>query len=382
MTPAPILLAAGGTGGHMFPAEALAAELLGRGRNLILVTDARGSVFGGALAALPRRTVAAGTSSGRSLAGKVAGLTQAARGTLQARRLMAECKPAAVIGFGGYPALPTMIAASWAGVPSLVHEQNAVLGRVNRFLAPRVSAIALSFSATAKLRGSWQTKTQVIGNPVRPEIAAIPEYAPPTGSGPIRLLVTGGSQGAAVFARVVPAAVAALSQDLGDRLIVAQQCRTEDHADVAALYHAQGIHADLGAFFSNLPERLAEAHLVVCRAGASTIAELAAAGRPALLVPYPHAVDDHQDANAGALEDAGGAWMVEESQFTPENLATTLTRLLTEPQVLARAAAHARAQGRAGAARDLADMVDRLAAASGGALPVQGRVVAEGEPAE
>lgn len=388
MSPRPILLATGGTGGHVFPAEALAAELISRGRSLVLVTDSRGSEFGGVLAGVPIHTVSAATITDRSLVRKAAALVQVARGTWQARKIVTALKPAAAIGFGGYASLPAMLAASWARIPTLIHEQNAVLGRVNRLLAPRVSAIALSFAATRNLGGADQTKTQIIGNPVRPEIEAVPDYVAPADDGPVRLLVTGGSQGAAVFSRIVPRAVAGLSESLRQRLIVTQQCRLEDMAAVDDTYRSQGIHADLSSFFTDLPERLAQAHLVLCRAGASTVAELSVSGRPALLIPYPFAVDDHQGANAQTVEGAEAGWMMREDVMTPEALTEILGRLLTSPNDLAKAAAQARSYGRTNAARDLADMVDRFAEKNGGALPVSGRMVAsgqtapDGEPAE
>ncbi len=378
----PILLATGGTGGHVFPAEALAAELVSRGRSLVLVTDDRGSEFSGALANMPVHTVSAATITGRSLIGKAAALVEVARGTWQARKIIATLNPAAAIGFGGYPSLPAMLAASWVRVPTLIHEQNAVLGRVNRLLASRVSAIALSFAATRNLRSADQTKTQIIGNPVRPGFGAVPDYVAPAKDGPVRLLVTGGSQGAAVFSRIVPRAVAGLSESLRERLILTQQCRLEDMGAVGDAYRSQGVHADLSAFFTDLPERLAQSHLVLCRAGASTVAELGVAGRPALLVPYPFAVDDHQGDNAQAVAGAEAGWMMREDAMTPEALTETMERLLTSPKKLASAAAQARSQGRINAARELADMVDHLAVKNGGALPVPGRMVAGGEPAE
>jgi UDP-N-acetylglucosamine--N-acetylmuramyl-(pentapeptide) pyrophosphoryl-undecaprenol N-acetylglucosamine transferase len=382
MTGRPILLAAGGTGGHVFPAEALAAEFAIRERPLVLMTDDRGDRYGGALAEVPVYTVSAGTITGGSPIAKLMGLAKAARGTFQARKILAQLNPTIVIGFGGYPSLPTMLAAGWARIPTLIHEQNAVLGRVNRLLAPRVSAIALSFAATQKLGGSDHTKTQIIGNPVRPEFASTPEYVAPSAGGPIRLLVTGGSQGAGVFSRIVPGAVAALPEALRDRLIITQQCRPEDLSSVGEFYRGLGIHADLSAFFSTLPDRLGEAHLVVARAGASTVSELAVAGRPAVLVPYPYAVDDHQGANAKIVQDLGAGWMMREDAFTQETLAKTLERLLTAPDVLSAAAAKAKSNAQANAVTALADMADRLAIKNGGASSVPGRMVPDVEPAE
>jgi UDP-N-acetylglucosamine--N-acetylmuramyl-(pentapeptide) pyrophosphoryl-undecaprenol N-acetylglucosamine transferase len=382
MTGRPILLAAGGTGGHVFPAEALAAELATRERPLVLMTDDRGDRYGGALSKVPVYTVTAGTITGGSPFAKLMGLVKAARGTFQARKILAQLNPTIAIGFGGYPSLPTMLAASWARIPTLIHEQNAVLGRVNRLLAPRVSAIALSFAATEKLGGSDYTKTQIIGNPVRPEFASTPEYVAPTEDGPIRLLVTGGSQGAGVFSSIVPSAVAALPEALRDRLVITQQCRPEDLSSVGEFYRGLGVHADLSTFFSTLPDRLGEAHLVVARAGASTVSELAVAGRPAVLVPYPYAVDDHQGANAKIVQNLGAGWMMREDAFTQETLAKTLERLLTAPDVLSAAASKAKSNSQANAVTALADMADRLAIKNGGASLVPGRMVPDGELAE
>ena len=382
MTARPILLAAGGTGGHVFPAEALAAEFASRDRPLVLMTDDRGDRYGGALAEVPVYTVTAGTITGGSPFVKVMGLAKAARGTFQARKILAQLNPAIAIGFGGYPSLPAMLAARWARIPTLIHEQNAVLGRVNRLLAPRVSAIALSFAATQKLGGADHTKTQIIGNPVRPEFADTPEYLAPTNDGPVRLLVTGGSQGAQVFSRIVPGAVAILPEALRDRLVITQQCRSEDLSAVGETYRRLGVHADLATFFSTLHDRLGEAHLVVARAGASTVSELAVAGRPAVLVPYPYAVDDHQGANAKIVQESGAGWMMREEAFTQEALAKTLERLFAAPEDLTAAAAKAKASSQANAVHALADMADRLAIKNGGASSVPGRMVPDGEPAE
>ena len=307
---APIVLAAGGTGGHVFPAQAVAEELLARGRALALVTDRRGAGYGGALGRVDTYQVHAGTISGRPVVGKMVGLANAAMGFWEARRLLQRLRPAAVVGFGGYPSLPTLLAATRAGVASIIHEQNSVLGRVNRLLAPRVSLIATSYTRTAGLSGAPPARVAVTGNPVRREIRALREqpYAAPMAGGPFNVFVTGGSQGASILGQVVPAALAALPEGLRRAIVLTQQCRKDDIDLVRALYAAAAIEAELGTFFEDLPERLGRAHLVIARSGASTVSELAVAGRPAVLIPYRHAVDAHQSSNARALSEAGGAW--------------------------------------------------------------------------
>ncbi len=359
---APVILAAGGTGGHLFPAEAVADELLTRGHVLALVTDRRGAGFGGALARIDRHTIRAGSPSG-DLHQMVGVLMNIAAGTLQARSLLKRLRPKAVVGFGGYPSLPTLIAAPRLKVPAAVHEQNALLGRVNRYASARVAAIALSFEATAGISSAQRHKVVVTGNPVRGAIAAARgiAYQRPGPSGDIRLLVTGGSQGATVFSEVVPEALKRLGPDLHARLRITQQCRPEDAERVAAFYRDEGIGANIAPFFDDLAERLAAAHLVICRAGASTVAELVTAGRPAILVPYPFARDDHQTLNAAILADAGAAWSMAQPDFTPGALVSRLGQLLAEPETLADAAARALRLGRPDAAARLVDLVERLA---------------------
>lgn len=361
---APILLATGGTGGHVFPAEALGRALAGRGQTVAVITDRRGLDFHRARSDAPAFAVRAATPSGGGLAGRVRGAAELALGTLQARALLKRLRPAAVVGFGGYASVPAVFAASLLGLPTAIHEQNAVLGRANRFLAGRVDRIALSFPGTLGLGAEDADKTVLTGNPVRAEIAqrAATPYADLVPDGPLRLLITGGSQGATVFADIVPAAVARLPAPLRARLVVTQQCRPEDLARVRAAYNRIGVAAETAAFFSDLPARLAAAHLVIARSGASTVSELAAIGRPALLVPYIHAIDDHQTANAHALDDAGGAWLMPQPAFTPEALAARLESFLALPETLVRAAACAKAAWPGDAAEKLADLVMILAA--------------------
>jgi UDP-N-acetylglucosamine--N-acetylmuramyl-(pentapeptide) pyrophosphoryl-undecaprenol N-acetylglucosamine transferase len=355
----PILLAAGGTGGHMFPAEALATELAARGHRLALITDRRGGAFGdGAVATY--RIAAAGI--GGSLLARLRGGTALALGMLQARRLVRRLAPAAAVGFGGYPSVPTMLAASWAGVPSMLHEQNAVLGRANRLLAPRVDYIATSFATVQGVSAADRDKVVQTGNPVRAAIAALADepYQAPTGDERMRILVLGGSQGASVFSDVVPAGVAELPRELQRRLEIVQQCRPEDLEVAQRAYTKSSVTAELATFFDDVPARLAAAHLVICRAGASTVSEISAAGRPAILVPYPHATDDHQTANACALDKSGGAWLTPQDAFTPAALATRLEAFLTLQATLGKAAACVRRVGQPNAARQLADLVETL----------------------
>jgi UDP-N-acetylglucosamine--N-acetylmuramyl-(pentapeptide) pyrophosphoryl-undecaprenol N-acetylglucosamine transferase len=353
----PVIIAAGGTGGHFFPAEALAAELLRRGRRIVLMTDARSSAITSEVFEGCERLVLAGAGiAGRGALRAARAMLALLRGAMHARAALARLRPAVLVGFGGYPSVaPVLGARLLRGRPRvLLHEQNAVLGRANRMLARGADLLALSHAATARVPEA--TRTVLIGNPVRPAIAALAGagYEPP--SGQIRLLVLGGSLGARVFSDVVPPALAALPVALRARLTVVQQCRAEDIERVRAAYGAAGISAELAGFFADVAGRLAAAHLVIARAGASTVAELAVAGRPAVLVPLPGAIDDHQSANALALGD--GAWVVKQAEFTPERLATLLEDLFADRDALARAAAAAASHGHAEAASALADLVE------------------------
>ncbi len=368
---AAVVLAAGGTGGHLFPAQALARTLRDRGHRLTLVTDARGGGYGDMFDDIDVEVVAAATPSGRGPLGRVAALRDIARGVGQARRLLKRLRAAVVVGFGGYPALPTMLAAISLRLPTLIHEQNAVLGRVNRLLAPFVTAIAASFARTAGVRPRHRGKVTVTGNPVRPEIGRIAErdYAPPGPGEAIRLLVFGGSQGASVLSEVVPAAILALDQDLTTRIGLTQQCRPDDCARVAALYRAAGIEATVEAFFDDLPDRLAAAHLVIARAGAGTVSELAVAGRPAILVPYQHATDDHQTANAENLVAVDGAVVLAQRTLAPADLSQRLDELLRRPDRLAALARNVRGAGHGDAADRLADLAEATAGGRTGGAP-------------
>ncbi len=363
----PIVIAAGGTGGHMFPAQALAGTLAERGRGIVLVTDRRGAEYGGAIADTVL-TVSAGTVSGQGLSGRLMGLGQIAFGAIQAHGMLRRLAPAGVVGFGGYASVPTMLAATRIGLPTVIHEQNAVLGRANRLMAPRVRAIAAAFAETAQLCPADRAKAVHTGNPVRAAVAALAgrPYPAPERGGMLSLLVIGGSQGAAVMSEVVPAALAILPEELRARLEVVQQCRADDLDRARDTYRAAGIAAELAGFFDDLPARLAKAQLVIARAGASTVAELTSAGRPAILVPYPSAADDHQSANARAIELAGGGWTMPQPTFTPDALARRMESFLVAPPRLIDAAMKARSIGVPEAATRLADLVERRMPANGG----------------
>lgn len=354
------VLAAGGTGGHMIPAHALAEELLLRGHRVALITDDRGARIPGLFDNVQVHVLPAGR-----LAGGPVGWLKAARsimtGRAMALRLYETFLPSAVIGFGGYPAFPALLAARRDRIPTLLHEQNAVLGRVNRLMASRVDAIATAYESIQRLPAKAANKVHLVGNPVRDEVLALRDqpFPPLTEDGVFRLLVTGGSQGASILSEVVPEGLGLLPEHFRRRLQVTQQCRAEDIEQVRARYAALGIPADLATYIPDLPDRLAWSHLVIGRAGASTIAELTAAGRPAILVPLPSATDDHQTFNAREMAKAGGARMIAQSKFTAIELAKQMQKLGLEPEALATAAARARSIGRPDASKHLADLVER-----------------------
>ncbi len=361
MSPAaqPVVLAAGGTAGHMFPAEALAGVLRDRGRPTILFSDVRGAGFSGAAAATPVHRIAARAPAG-SLGGKARGVAVLCRGWLQARRLLARIAPAAVVGFGGYPSVPTMFAAARAALPTMIHEQNAVLGRANAVLARQVDVVATGFAPVAGLRPDDRRKTVHTGNPVRPDVAAR-AGAPYSRSRPDMVLIIGGSQGARILSEVVPAAIALLPERARAGLRIVQQARPEDCERVVAHYRGAAVRAEVKTFFEDLPDRMAAASVVISRAGASTIAELTTIARPAILVPYRHAADGHQLANARALEARGAAWVMPETGFTAAALAEHLDRLLSDGAALARTARAVGAMAMPDAAALLADQVERIA---------------------
>lgn len=351
------VLCAGGTGGHMVPAHCLALELMARGHKVHLVTDERGLRFPGLFPGVPVTKVDA-ASTGRS--GWKA-LPQVAlsiwRGRQTARALFKQLRPRAVVGFGGYPALPGLLAGLSLYLPCLIHEQNAVLGRTNRYLSARVRAIATSFARVRRLEKSFERRVHFIGNPVRPEVLAAAALPFDAHAPRLKLLVTGGSQGAAILNSVVPAAIALLPAEVRAALDVTHQGRAEDRETMLAAYRAAGIEPVIAPYFPDLPAEMASSHIVIARSGASTVAELAVMGRPSILVPLPIATDDHQADNAAALVAAGGAQMIRQPQFTPERLAEALTIWLADRQGLSHAASAARAAGHPEAAKRLANLV-------------------------
>ena len=357
-----VLLAAGGTGGHLFPAEALADALRRRGVIVDLATDERATRYGRDFPARETHLIPSATIRGRNPIALAKTVLTLGIGAMQALRLMRRIRPVAVVGFGGYPTLPPLLAATLRRIPTVIHDANAVMGRANKLLAPRVSAIATSFPNIA-LDAPLAAKATFTGNPIRPMVlaAAAQAYAAPDASSRFRLLVTGGSQGARVMADVVPLGVEKMAPDLRARLDIVQQARGEDEQRVAQAYARLGVKAEVAPFFPDLPARIAAAHLIVSRSGASTVAELAAIGRPSMLVPLPHALDQDQLANATVLADAGGAIVLRQADFTPERLANELACLAADPDKLPAMAAGAKSAGVLDAADRLADLVLRVA---------------------
>jgi UDP-N-acetylglucosamine--N-acetylmuramyl-(pentapeptide) pyrophosphoryl-undecaprenol N-acetylglucosamine transferase len=347
----------------LFPAEALAATLAGRGVAVELATDKRAAPFAKSFPARRMHVLPADTVRGRDPISLVRTAVRLSYGTLRALLLLLRSRPAAVVGFGGYPTVPPIVAAWLARVPSIVHEQNAVMGRANRLLAGRASMIATGYPNIFSDAPRLAAKAVHVGNPVRAAVreAAARVYEAPVLRGVVRLVVFGGSQGARIMSEVVPAAIERLPAQMRARVEVAQQCRAEDLDEAKSVFARLGVKASVAAFFDDLPARVAAAHLVIARSGASTVAELAAIGRPAILVPLPHALDQDQLANAAALAAAGGALLIRQSDFTSDRLADELARLLADPPKLAAMAAASRSVGRADAAERLADEVMRVA---------------------
>ena len=356
------VLAAGGTGGHMVPAHALAAELRSRGHGVLLISDERGARFPGLFDGVPVHVLPAGRPGGGPIAWLKA-IRSVLAGRGEAKLLYRKSRPDAVIGFGGYPAFPALLAASSLGIPTLLHEQNAVVGRVNRLLAGGAAAIGIAYDEVDRLKPRQRAKAVVIGNPVRQEIAQLGELPFPAFDevAPLKILVTGGSQGASILSRTVPEGLGLLTPSLRRRLQVVQQCRPEDIERVRGRYAELGIPAELLTYIEDMPAKLADAHLVIGRAGASTIAELSAAGRPAILIPYAAATDDHQTANAREMVAAGGARAIQEAGFTAAVLARQIEAMAADPTALDNAAARALSVGRPHAARDLADLAEQIA---------------------
>jgi UDP-N-acetylglucosamine--N-acetylmuramyl-(pentapeptide) pyrophosphoryl-undecaprenol N-acetylglucosamine transferase len=357
-----VLIAAGGTGGHLFPAEALAIALGARGWRVHLATDHRVEAYGQDFPAEAIHIIPSATISRAPLAALRA-LYSLGRGVMTARRVVGRIAPDAAIGFGGYPTVPPLVAAATKHVPTIVHEQNAVLGRANRFLSRRASAIAASL---ATVEGASHLGARVVetGNPVRPAVraAASIDYNARQADEGMALLVFGGSQGARFMSDLVPPALALMPHSARKKIKVTQQCRPEDMARVVEAYREIDVAAELEPFFRDMPERIARSHLVVSRAGASTVAELAVIGRPAIMVPLPNALDQDQKENAKVLAAAGGGWMVEQKDMTPERLANDLTEMIADPNRLTAAAKAAKSMGRPDAVERLADLVERVAA--------------------
>ena len=358
-----ILLAAGGTGGHLFPAEALGVELIKRCLRVRLATDARALRYSGLFTPDNIDVVPSETVRGRNPISLARTVITLGYGTGIAISVVRRLKPAAVVGFGGYPTLPPLMAARLLGVPRVIHDANAVLGRANRFLAGHVDAIATSLPGVLDRDPALAGKATTVGTPMRPAIlaaAALP-FASPEPNGPLRLLVVGGSQGAQVMSDIVPPAIERLEPVLWSRLVLTQQVREEDMARVRAIYDRLKIKAELAPFFSDLPARLASSHLVISRSGAGTVAELAAIGRPSILVPLPGAIDQDQFANAGVLAQVNGALRIPQEEFTPDRLAAEISGFAAEPARLTAMAEAARGVGRLDAAERLADLVMKTA---------------------
>lgn len=355
-------LMAGGTGGHLFPALALAQELNRRGHEIHLVTDKRVTQYGGAFPAREIHVVPAATPSIRNPVKFLKAGFTIMGGISKAWGILRRIDPDAVVGFGGYPCFPPFLAASLLGVPGVLHEQNAVLGRANRALARFADTLAMSFAETEHAQ-RYRLKKVVTGNPVRDRViaaAGVP-YAPIDPKGEVRLLVFGGSQGARVFSDVVPEAIALIDEPLRRRLVVTQQAREEDLERVTDRYRSARVNVELAAFFDDLPERIANSHLVIGRAGASTVAELTVIGRPSILVPLPGSLDQDQRANAAFVAAEGGAWLLDQATFSPQSLATQLHDLLSAPERLAEAAGKAKALGMPDAVSRLADLAENTA---------------------
>jgi UDP-N-acetylglucosamine--N-acetylmuramyl-(pentapeptide) pyrophosphoryl-undecaprenol N-acetylglucosamine transferase len=356
-----ILLSAGGTGGHMFPADALAQDLLSRGFRVALATDTRGSKYEILNKDSTHILNSAALNSG--ILSKVKSAMSMGVGYLQARKLIDKLSPSTVVGFGGYPSVPAVYAAQKKNIPTIIHEQNAILGKANAFLAPKADRIALSMNDTSSLGESDVVRAIVTGNPVRADIAELynKPYPAIEQDGPLRIFIMGGSLGASILSEVLPMALAGLPNAQRKRLDIVQQCRKEDIDSVRSVYASAGINAHLETFFDNVPEQLEHAHLIISRSGASTVAEVTAAGRPAIFVPYPHHKDQQQKKNADTVANAGGAWIMPQDGFTEEAIIARVETLLQNPQTLFDAAEKSRSCGRPDAARKLGNLVTALA---------------------
>ncbi len=358
------VIAAGGTGGHLFPAQALAEVLIARGWRVVLATDERGALYADKFPADERIALSAATARAGDIPGMIRAGWAVLQGFMQARSAFRRLDPAVVVGFGGYPSLPALLAALAQKRPTVIHEQNAVLGRVNRFLASHVTQVACAFPTLELARPAVRDRAHVVGNPVRPEIRALFDrpYEAPSADGPIRLLITGGSQGARLLSELTPEAILRLPEAVRARLDVQQQTRKESMDMARRTYANAMVKAEVAPFFRDMAGRLAAAHIVIGRSGASTVCELAVAGKPSILVPLQIAADDHQRFNARLLEDADAAAVAREDELTVDSLAGALKALLSDSEWLERMSAGARSVAKPRAAEDLADLVERTAA--------------------
>ena len=360
-----IVLSAGGTGGHLFPAQALAGELQKRGHSIVVMTDARFKNYATAFPNARIETVPSAAFSDRSIVGLISSPFEIVAGVAMSVVKLSHLKPAAVVGFGGYPSVPVMVAAILKRIPTAILAPDALLGRANRLVMNYVDLIAANLPLVRFLPKK-ASKVVYTGNTLRPEVVALAgaPYETPDATGPLKLLVFGGSQGARFFSEAVPAAIALLPDALRARLDIVQQCRPEDLESVKTIYAKAGIKAELAPFFGDMPHRIAWSHLVIARSGAGTVSELAVIGRPAILVPLPHALDDNQTPNADALANAGGGWRVRQSELSPQKLAEMLTAAFSAPDDLAKRAASARAIAKTDGTERFADAVEQIARAA------------------
>jgi UDP-N-acetylglucosamine--N-acetylmuramyl-(pentapeptide) pyrophosphoryl-undecaprenol N-acetylglucosamine transferase len=365
-----IVLAAGGTGGHLFPAQALAEELNRRGYETHLMTDSRVREYGSDFPAARVYDVPSATIGWRQPWKLPSRGWKLWQGYDISKTILLQLRPDVVVGFGGYPSFPPIMAAAQLKLPIIIHEQNAVMGRANRMLAGRATVIASSFASIANLKPTLRSKVEFTGNPVRAQVLKLAgaPYDKPSAEKVFRVLVFGGSQGAQFFSEIMPQAVAELAGAIRRKLKITQQCRPEDVEEVKAKYEKLGVDHEVATFFADLPKRMAAAHLVICRSGASTVAELSIIGRPAILVPLPHALDNDQLRNADSFTSAGGGWLMRQDELTAERLAASLTHLRFHETELADTARSALGQGRPDAAKRLADVIERLSAKPVGAI--------------
>ncbi len=357
-----VLIAAGGTGGHLFPAAAFAEEMMKRGWRVVLMTDIRGRRYAEGFPAEAIIDVPAATFTLRNPIKAVGAALRIARGIMAADAHLKRLDPAVIAGFGGYPSVPALWTARSQERPILIFQADAVLGRVNRYFAPDAAAVACGFERLDLLPESARPRKRVTGSPVRPPIIAAREtpYPDLPAGGRINILVTGGSQGARLFGEVVPGAVSLLPAELRERLHIVQQVRDEQLDEVRSTYDHAAVSFEIAPFFPNMAERLAACHLFIGRAGASTVTEAQVVGRPAIFVPLAIAADDHQTANAEGMTAVGAADVIAEINFTEEALRKKLEERLTDTHGLAVRAAAARASGNTDAAERLADLAIEL----------------------